>query len=180
MPPDLESPQRRQILRIATGSALVASACRVFAVGVPAQILSLAALKAGHTRTVEIEGYRILLLRRNAYMIRQLKQDTSNLLDPHSEQSQQPSYAKNPWRSRHPAYLVVINHCTFDGCPTAFGGCPHGCGFSCPCCGSQYDAAGRVHKFQPAPRNLAIPHYRFDRRANAVIVERIEHVRTVE
>lgn len=180
MPSDPPSPQRRGLLRLAIGTALLAGARRTSAAGSSSRTLSLAGLHVGRTRTVEIEGHRVLLLRRDMHMIDQLKRHAGDLADPQSRHSQQPAYAQNPWRSEDPTYLIMINHCTFDGCPTKFGGCPGGCGFSCPCCGSQFDAAGRVHKFQPAPRNLAIPYYRLDRQGKTVLIERIEEVKAVE
>ncbi|APZ42359.1 ubiquinol-cytochrome c reductase iron-sulfur subunit [Acidihalobacter ferrooxydans] len=171
---------RRNVLRLAIGAAVAGSAGRVLAATPKSDALSLNHLDTGKTRTIHVDGYPILLLRRDAGMISALKQQTANLADPDSQHSQQPAYAKNPWRSRDPEFLVMVNHCTFDGCPIAFGGCPSSCGFACPCCGSQYDAAGRVQKFQPAPRNLAIPYYRIDRKQQSVIIERVEKVRTVE
>lgn len=165
---------RRDVLRLAIGAAVAGGAPRALAATPTANMLSFANLDAGKTRTIHVDGYPILLLRRNQRMLIALKQQTTNLADPDSRHSQQPIYAQNPWRSRDPEYLVIVNHCTFDGCPTAFGGCPTSCGFACPCCGSQYDAAGRVQKFQPAPRNMTIPYYRIDKQRQAVMIEHVE------
>lgn len=173
-------PQRRRLLRLGVGAALAIAARRAAAEPHVLDSLSYAKLPVGKTRTFHVSGQRILILRRDEKMIQQLVHHTGNLADPDSKHSQQPRYAMNPWRSRDKNYFVVINHCTFDGCPTAFGGCPSSCGFSCPCCGSQYDAAGRVQKFQPAPRNLAIPSYRIDAQRKVILIERVEKVRTVE
>ena len=38
-----------------------------------------------------------------------------------------------------------------------------GGGFFCPCHGSKFDLAGRVHKGVPAPSNLRVPPHRFVR-----------------
>ena len=175
-----DSPQRRRLLRLAVAGALGAGLARRAGAAPTAPEISFAGLEVAHTRTHPVDGAHILILRRDQKMIEALKTQTANLADPDSRHSQQPPYARNPWRSRDPAYLVMINHCTFEGCPTSFGGCPDSCGFSCPCCGSQYDAAGRVHKFQPAPRNMAIPYYRIDTHKKVIVIEKVEKVRTVE
>jgi len=36
-------------------------------------------------------------------------------------------------------------------------------GFHCPCHGSKYDMAGRVFKNQPAPQNLVMPYYWYEK-----------------
>jgi len=56
-------------------------------------------------------------------------------------------------------WLVMVGVCTHLGCiPLGqqgdFGG------WFCPCHGSHYDTAGRVRK-GPAPENMAVPHFEF-------------------
>jgi len=59
----------------------------------------------------------------------------------------------------HDQWLVVIGICTHLGCiPLAHQG--EYDGWFCPCHGSQYDSSGRIRK-GPAPRNLAVPPYKF-------------------
>jgi len=89
------------------------------------------------------------------------------LLDPDSNASLQPKYAKNEWRSSRPEYLVVLGVCTHLGCSplpkftpgdlTVSADWPGG--FYCPCHGSKFDIAGRVWKGVPAPSNLTVPPY---------------------
>ncbi len=62
-------------------------------------------------------------------------------------------------------WLVVIGVCTHLGCiPLGTGEGenrgPYG-GYFCPCHGSQYDTAARI-RAGPAPRNLAVPDYKFE------------------
>jgi ubiquinol-cytochrome c reductase iron-sulfur subunit len=61
-------------------------------------------------------------------------------------------------------WLIVVGVCTHLGCiPLGTGEGenkgPFG-GWFCPCHGSQYDTAARIRQ-GPAPRNLAVPDYRF-------------------
>ena len=59
----------------------------------------------------------------------------------------------------HDQWLVVIGICTHLGCiPLAHQG-EYG-GWFCPCHGSVYDTSGRIRS-GPAPRNLALPPYKF-------------------
>ena len=59
----------------------------------------------------------------------------------------------------HDQWLVVIGICTHLGCiPLAHQGAYDG--WFCPCHGSQYDTSGRIRQ-GPAPKNLALPPYKF-------------------
>jgi ubiquinol-cytochrome c reductase iron-sulfur subunit len=67
-------------------------------------------------------------------------------------------------RVQKPEWLVMVGICTHLGCvplgqkeqePKGDYG-----GWFCPCHGSHYDEAGRIRK-GPAPKNLAIPDYKF-------------------
>jgi ubiquinol-cytochrome c reductase iron-sulfur subunit len=64
----------------------------------------------------------------------------------------------------HKDWLIVIGVCTHLGCVPLGNkeGEPRGefGGYFCPCHGSQYDTAARIRK-GPAPRNLAVPDYKF-------------------
>ncbi|HUO43645.1 MAG TPA: ubiquinol-cytochrome c reductase iron-sulfur subunit [Burkholderiales bacterium] len=59
-------------------------------------------------------------------------------------------------RVRQPQWLVVIGVCTHMGCIPLRAER----GWLCPCHGSVYDDSGRI-LHGPAPRNLAVPPYRF-------------------
>ncbi len=80
----------------------------------------------------------------------------ADLRDPQSLQERtQPGHAN---------WLVVVGVCTHLGCiPLGTGeGETRGAydGWFCPCHGSQYDTAGRIRQ-GPAPKNLAVPPYKF-------------------
>ena len=97
--------------------------------------------------------------------LNELPKNDALLRDPHSDELQQPSYAKNEWRAIKPELFVVIGICTHLGCsplyvpqpgdPSVGPSWPGG--FFCPCHGSKYDLAGRVFKNVPAPLNLPVP-----------------------
>lgn len=109
------------------------------------------------------------VVQRPKAVVAELPKNDNLLRDPHSDEPQQPSYAKNGWRSVKPELFVVIGICTHLGCiplyvpkpgdpsvgPTWPGG------FHCPCHGSLYDLAGRVFKNVPAPLNLPVPRHRY-------------------
>ena len=68
-----------------------------------------------------------------------------------------PDPATDADRAERPEWLIVIGVCTHLGCVPLGqnSGDPLGDwkGWFCPCHGSHYDTAGRIHK-GPAPRNL--------------------------
>lgn len=91
------------------------------------------------------------------------------LLDPQSEELQQPPYAENWHRSVKPTFAVLVGICTHLGCIPLFYPDPNPSspaanwpgGYFCACHGSKYDLAGRVFKNVPAPYNLPVPPYYF-------------------
>jgi ubiquinol-cytochrome c reductase iron-sulfur subunit len=179
-PPDSSELARRKFLLASTvgvgGIGLVATAIpfiesmepseRARAAGAPAQI-DISRIASGTLATVEWRGKPVWVLHRTSAMLANLGTHDELLLDPRSESDQQPSYAKNPTRSRRPEFLVVTAICTHLGCIPVFrpepgapdlpAGWPGG--FYCPCHGSTYDLAGRVFKNVPAPLNLEVPPY---------------------
>jgi len=173
---------RRRLLTAATaltggiGVAFVATpflaswkpSARAKALGAPIEI-DVSKLEAGAMLKVEWRGKPVWVVRRTPAMLKQLEQATPFLLDPKSEGSVQPDYAKNDARALKPEYLVVLGVCTHLGCSplpkfeaadvTVSADWPGG--FYCPCHGSKFDLAGRVFKGVPAPSNLAVPPYTF-------------------
>jgi ubiquinol-cytochrome c reductase iron-sulfur subunit len=174
---------RRHFLVVATtvtglaGAALTAvpflaswrPSARAQALGAPVE-QDISKLQPGERISVEWRGKAIYIVNRTPAMLETLKTVEDRLRDPGSEQSEQPSYAKNPTRSLKPEYLVVIGVCTHLGCaplsrfepgndPTLGADWPGG--FFCPCHGSKFDLAGRVFKDVPAPVNLSVPPYQF-------------------
>jgi ubiquinol-cytochrome c reductase iron-sulfur subunit len=173
---------RRHFLTVATlvtgGAGVVATAvpfvasfqpsARAQALGAPVEF-DISKLEPGAMAKVEWRGRPIYVVHRTEAMLESLKKDESMLRDPTSEESIQPGYAMNQYRSVRPAFLVLEGVCTHLGCaplarfevaPADLGPNWPG-GFYCPCHGSRFDLAGRVFQGVPAPTNLTVPPYRF-------------------
>jgi len=184
---------KRRFLLVATGAAGGVAAAAVAvpfvstfapsekarAAGAPVQV-DISALRPGEKITVEWRGKPVWVVRRTPEMIEDLKNlEASALRDPASDQSVQPEYAKNAWRSDNPEFLVLIGVCTHLGCSPSFvpelnaAGVkqPWKGGFFCPCHGSQFDLAGRVYAGVPAPTNMDVPPYRFVNETRLVVGE---------
>lgn len=124
-------------------------------------------LQPGQMMTVSWRGKPVWVVRRTPDMLERLPKLDSELRDPESNESIQPSYAKNEVRASKPEYLVVVGVCTHLGCAPLYRpaiGSPDVSpdwqgGFFCPCHGSKFDLAGRVYQGVPAPTNLVIPPY---------------------
>jgi len=93
-------------------------------------------------------------------------------------ESQQPPYARNPYRSIRPEILVLVGLCTHLGCVPARHfevGSASGLGddwpggWFCHCHGSKFDLAGRVFRNVPAPANLVVPSHRYVTHTRIVI-----------
>jgi ubiquinol-cytochrome c reductase iron-sulfur subunit len=173
---------RRHFLTVATlvtgGAGAIATAvpfvssfkpsARAQALGAPVEV-DVSKLESGALLKVEWRGRPIYILHRNEEMLGSLNKDVALLRDPGSEESVQPNYAMNEYRSIRPAFLVLEGVCTHLGCApmprfevgTADLGAGWPGGFYCPCHGSKFDLAGRVFAGVPAPTNLAVPPYRY-------------------
>ena len=167
---------RRRFLTAATvvvgavGTAAVAvpflstwsPSARARSAGAPVEA-NFSKLEPGQQIIVKWRGKPVWVVRRDEQALETLPRVDDLLRDPNSDDSKQPEYAKNEYRSRKAEYLIVEGICTHLGCsPTYvpeitadFEG-----GFFCPCHGSKFDFAGRVYSGVPAPTNLTIPpHY---------------------
>jgi len=167
---------RRRFLTAATvvvgavGTAAVAvpflgswsPSARAKSAGAPVEA-NISKLEPGQQIIVKWRGKPVWVVRRDEQALETLPRVDDLLRDPNSDDSKQPEYAKNEYRSRKAEYLIVEGICTHLGCsPTYvpeitadFEG-----GFFCPCHGSKFDFAGRVYSGVPAPTNLTIPpHY---------------------
>ena len=120
-------------------------------------------LEPGQQIIVKWRGKPVWVVRRDEKALATLPKVAGELRDVDSNESIQPEYAKNEYRSRKPEFLIIEGICTHLGCsPTYqpeitsdFQG-----GFFCPCHGSKFDFAGRVYSGVPAPTNLPVPpHY---------------------
>ncbi len=141
---------------------------RAQALGAPVEV-DISKLDAGSMVRVKWRGQPVWVLRRTPEMIEHIDGMIEKLRDPDSDESVQPAYCKNHFRSIKPEVLVVIGVCTHLGCapierfdiaPPDLGPDWLG-GFYCPCHGSRFDLAARVFKGVPAPTNLNIPPHRY-------------------
>jgi ubiquinol-cytochrome c reductase iron-sulfur subunit len=114
-------------------------------------------------------GRAIYIVHRTPEMLSRLESESYDLRDPDSEESEQPEFARNQFRSLRPELLVIEGVCTHLGCVplTRFEVAPADLGpnwvggFFCPCHGSMFDMSGRVFAGVPAPTNLTVPPYIF-------------------
>jgi ubiquinol-cytochrome c reductase iron-sulfur subunit len=173
---------RRHFLTVATavtgGVGVVATAvpfvssfkpsARAQALGAPVEV-DVSKIEPGAMTRHEWRGRPIFIVHRTERMLGQLDKVADQLADPTSEDSTQPEYAQNEYRSVRPSFLVVEGVCTHLGCaplprfevaPADLGPDWAG-GFYCPCHGSKFDLSGRVYEGVPAPTNLTVPPYRF-------------------
>lgn len=151
---------------------------RAKAAGAPVEA-DIGKLEPGQKMIVEWRGKPVWIVYRTKEMLTAAQADTERVVDPNSERSEQPAYAKNEYRSLKPEYLVVVGICTHLGCspvdrfeakPQPFEANWRG-GFYCPCHGSLFDLAGRVYKNKPAPDNLPVPPYKFLTEGRIVVGE---------
>jgi ubiquinol-cytochrome c reductase iron-sulfur subunit len=140
---------------------------RARAAGAPVEV-DISKLEDGQRVVVEWRGKPVWVVKRTPTLLEGLKEVQNELRDVDSDDSIQPEYAKNEFRSIKPEILVMVGICTHLGCspsyrpeiaPADLGGSWKG-GFFCPCHGSRFDISGRVYKGVPAPTNLDVPpHY---------------------
>lgn len=139
---------------------------RARALGAPVEV-DISKMEPGQKLTVAWRGQPVFIINRTPEELNSLTVVAERLRDPLSEESAQPAYTKNIYRSIKPNVLVLIGICTHLGCVPLYkpelGTVEAGWegGFFCPCHGSKYDMAGRVYKGVPAPLNLPVPPYRY-------------------
>jgi len=137
---------------------------RARSAGAPVEA-NIGKLEPGQQIIFKWQGKPVWVVRRDAKALATLTDSslTDVLRDVNSDESIQPEYTKNEYRSIKPEYMVMVGICTHLGCSPAyrpeitadFQG-----GFFCPCHGSKFDFAGRVYSGVPAPTNLTVPpHY---------------------
>ena len=115
-------------------------------------------------------GSPIFVVKRTEETLGVLATMADRLVDPDSEQPEQPDYAQNEYRSIRPDLLVLVGLCPHLFCsptphielrPEPFDEQWNG-GFLCPCHGSRFDLAGRVYVGSPASRNMQVPPHFFE------------------
>jgi len=136
---------------------------RAKSAGAPVEA-NIGKLEPGQQIIIKWQGKPVWVVRRDKKALATLDEVVDHLRDPDSNESIQPDYAKNKFRSRESEYLVVVGICTHLGCSPTYmpvitadweGG------FLCPCHGSKFDISGRVFQGVPAPTNLTIPPYQY-------------------
>lgn len=162
----------------AVGAAFVATpfvkswnpSAKAKAAGAPVTA-DLSNLELGQQMVVEWRGKPVWVVRRSKEALADLDKVAGDLRDPNSEESVQPEFAKNKFRTPEgkEEFIILVGICTHLGCsptyrpevaPADLGQNWRG-GFFCPCHGSTYDMAGRVYKSVPAPINLEVPPYKY-------------------
>ena len=146
------------------------------AMGAPVEV-DISKLEPGQRVIVLWRGKPVWVVRRTPEALATLSSLDGILLDPASDQSQQPDTAHNEARSIVPEVFVAVGVCTHLGCspvyrpelaPADLGADWKG-GFFCPCHGSKFDMAGRVYKGVPAPVNLEIPPHHYASETRIVV-----------
>ena len=157
---------RRDFLLLSTAAAGVVGGCAalwpfVNSMNPAADTLALSTTEVdispiveGQSITVVWRGNPVFIRHRTPREIKEA-QDTKmgDLKDPQDDKE----------RAIKPEYLVMVGVCTHLGCiPGNKASDAKGDynGWFCPCHGSHYDASGRIRK-GPAPKNLAIPPYKY-------------------
>ena len=142
---------------------------RAKAAGAPVEI-DISKLEPGQMIKEIWRGNPVWVVNRTEEMLESLKAVVGELQDPNSEDSIQPEYAKNEFRSQRPEILVLVGICTHLGCspvqkfavgPASGISDDWPGGFFCPCHGSKFDLAGRVYQNVPAPTNMVVPPYKY-------------------
>lgn len=151
------------------------------AAGAPVEV-DISKLEPGQLIRVAWRGKPVWILNRTPKELETLPTLEPVLSDPQSNESEQPPYSKNPYRSIKPEIFVAIGLCTHLGCSPTFRpevappdlGEDWKGGFFCPCHGSRFDLAGRVYSGVPAPTNLVIPPHRYITDTRLIIGEALE------
>ena len=137
---------------------------KALAAGAPVEA-DISRLELGQAIKVEWRGKSVIIIRRSEEVINTLSQIEDVLADPKSEVvEQQPAYVNKEYRSINKEYLVLLSWCTHLGCSPTYTPevkADWSGGFICPCHGSKFDMAGRVHKGMPAPTNLIVPPHQY-------------------
>lgn len=109
-------------------------------------------VKVGDTKRVLWQGKPVFIKRRTPEEIAAAKKDDNADMPDKQADADRVKAGKEEW-------LVVIGVCTHLGCiPNNVAEGDDA--WFCPCHGSHYDKSGRIRK-GPAPKNLAVPPYKF-------------------
>jgi ubiquinol-cytochrome c reductase iron-sulfur subunit len=151
---------------------------KAMAAGAPVEV-DISKMEEGQLLRVAWRGKPVWILNRTTEALKTLASLESQLADPGSNESIQPTSSKNAVRSIKPEIFIAVGLCTHLGCSPTFRPeiAPHDLGedwkggFFCPCHGSKFDLAGRVYSGVPAPTNLDVPPYRYVTDTHIIIGE---------
>jgi ubiquinol-cytochrome c reductase iron-sulfur subunit len=107
--------------------------------------VELSGIATGQTETVSWGGKPVFVVHRTPDQVASM-QTSQGGTDPEADSA----------RAHQPQWLVVVGVCTHMGCIPS----RNDDGWLCPCHGSVYDNSGRI-LHGPAPKNLAVPPYKF-------------------
>lgn len=153
----LDNPDRRDFLGKATAAvsaAGAAAACWPFISSMNPSMdtlekstteVDLSGIVPGQMETVSWGGKPVFVVHRTDTQISAMENSDGGK-DPQSDAA----------RVKQPQWLVVVGVCTHMGCIPG----RNQDGWLCPCHGSVYDNSGRI-LHGPAPKNLAVPPYKF-------------------
>ena len=174
---EIEDPNRRDFLYVATGMAGVVGAGALAwpfidqmrpdasTLALSTVEVDVSSLEPGMSLTAKWRGKPVFIRNRTPEEIEAAKAvKLDELKDPVARNANIASDAPATDVDRSAGegkenWLVMVGVCTHLGCiPLGqqgdFGG------WFCPCHGSHYDTAGRIRK-GPAPENMAVPHFEF-------------------
>ncbi|MBQ0798409.1 MAG: ubiquinol-cytochrome c reductase iron-sulfur subunit [Porticoccaceae bacterium] len=152
------------------------------AAGAPVKV-DIGKIRPGEMITEAWRGKPVYILRRTPEALAMLSKAEDRLLDPQSEEAQQPTYVDPKNRAVKEEYLILVGLCTHLGCAPTYrpevgatdlnrAGEEWLGGFFCACHGSRFDLAGRVFKGVPAPLNLVVPPHSYE--SDSVVVVGID------
>lgn len=152
------------------------------AAGAPVKV-DIGKIRPGEMITEAWRGRPVYILRRTLEALAMLSKAEDRLLDPQSEEAQQPTYVDPKTRAIKEEYLILVGLCTHLGCAPTYrpevgatdlnrAGEEWLGGFFCACHGSRFDLAGRVFKGVPAPLNLVVPPHSYE--SDSVVVVGID------
>lgn len=169
-PDSVSDPRRRDFLNIAAVAFPAAAGAVAVIIPLVNQMNPSADVLAESTTTVDLSKIQpgqgvITTFRKQPLFVRNLTPKEIQEADavPLSE-LRDPETLEKRTQPGHTNWLITLGVCTHLGCiPLGINeGDNRGKygGYFCPCHGSQYDTAGRIRQ-GPAPKNLAVPPYKF-------------------
>ena len=128
---------------------------------------SVGELAPDEIKVLRQDNLLILVVHRSPATIASLQAGSAQVQDPQSENSNQPEYARNSLRSRHPQYFVSYALGTDLGCALKV------LEFTLQeaCSKARYDLAGRALKGENEFSNLSIPDYNFTNNVSILTIK---------